>query len=96
MEKWLVGQFFPPGYLLLITEIGNLCLQCSNVMYNDLSSGIFFVYADNFVLLEKNLKNKDFASLIQVFKLLLWILKFIKADIKVAQWVNACLKFDLK
>ena len=65
-------------------------------MYNDLSSGIFFVYADNFVLLEKNLKNKDFASLIQVFKLLLWILKFIKADIKVAQWVNACLKFDLK
>ena len=65
-------------------------------MYNDLSSGIFFIYADNFVLLEKNLKNKDFASLIQVFKLLLWILKFIKADIKVAQWVNACLKFDLK
>ena len=65
-------------------------------MYNDQSSGIFFVYADNLVLLEKNLKNKDFASLIQVFKLLVWIPKFIKADIKVAEWVNACIKFDLK
>ena len=30
-------------YLFLITQFGNLCSYCSNLMYNDATCGIFFV-----------------------------------------------------
>ena len=36
-------DIFFSGYLLLITQIGSLFFWCSNLMYNDTSSEIFFV-----------------------------------------------------
>ena len=52
--------------------------------------------ANNFVLLEKNLENKDFASSAQIFKLLVWAPKIVNTNIVVTQWVIACLQSNSK
>ena len=44
-------------------------------MYNDASSGILFVMLIIWFYLEKNLENKGFTSLTQIFKLLVWVPK---------------------
>ena len=51
-------------------------------MYNDASSGIYFAMLIIWFYLKKNLKNKDFVSVTQVFKLLVWVPKIIKTYIK--------------
>ena len=52
--------------------------------------------ANNFVLLETNLENKDFASATQIFKLLVRAPKIVKTYIMVMQWVIACFQSDSK
>ena len=52
--------------------------------------------AKNFVLFEKNLENKNFASPTQIFKLLGWALKIVKNYIIVIQRVIVCLQSDSK
>ena len=51
-------------------------------MDNGAFSGIF-LQCSKFDLPEKNLKNKDFASLTQIFKPLTWVPKIIKTYITV-------------
>ena len=48
------------------------------------------------VLPDKNLKNKDFVSLTQILKLLVWVPKIVKNYIIVTHSVIAWLQFDLK
>ena len=50
----------------------------------------------NLVLFEKYLKKKDFVSLTQVIKLLVWVPKIIKTYAELMQWVNVVLQFGLK
>ena len=45
-------------------------------MYNDASSGILFVMLIIWFYQKKNLENKGFTSLTQIFKLLVWVPKF--------------------
>ena len=53
-------------------------------MYNGASNGIFFAMLIIWFNLKKNLKNKEFASLTQIFKLLVSVPKIIKTYIVVA------------
>ena len=48
------------------------------------------------VLPDKNLKNKDFVSLTQILKLLVWVPKIVENYIIVTHSVIAWLQFDLK
>ena len=52
--------------------------------------------ANNLVLPEKILKNKDFASPTRIFRLLAWAPKILKTYIIVIWWVYACLQSDSK
>ena len=47
-------------------------------MYNDASSGILFVMLIIWFYLKKNLENKGFTSLTQIFKLLVWVPNFFE------------------
>ena len=70
MEKWL-------NHTHISTNQKNLQQSHveSRVWWNLLSN------ASNFVLLKKNLENKDFASPTQIFKLLSWAPKIAKTYI---------------
>ena len=94
--KTAIWTIFFSGFLLLITKIENLCSWCSNLMYNDTFSWIFFVMLVIWGLPEKNIKNKDFGSLTEIFMLLFWVLKIFKTYIIVTRWIIACLQFDVK
>ena len=60
------------------------------VLWNLLCNG------NKFVLLETNLKNKDFTSPTQIFKLLVCAAKIVKTYIIVTQWAIACHQNDSK
>ena len=67
--------------------------QC---LYNDTSSGIFFLMIIIWFYLKKITKNKGFASLTQMFMLLAWAPKIVESYIIVRQWVNTCFQDDSK
>ena len=48
-------------------------------MYNDTSSGIFLVMLIFCFYLKETMEKKDFASFVQVFKLLVWAPKIVKS-----------------
>ena len=95
-EKTVTSTIFyfsvsPPNYKNWAMYVINATISCTMVHLVQYS-----LKCSNLVLLEKNLKNKDFTYLTQVFKLLVWVPKLIKTFKIVAQWVNTCLQFDLK
>ena len=78
---WTIFSFTisPPNYIncecMLLMQQSHVqwCIQW-NLLFS----------AHNLVLLKKNLKNKDFSSLTQMFKLLVWVPKIIRTCIIVA------------
>ena len=92
--KTIVWTTFLSGYLVLITQIGNLCSWCSNLLYNHASSGIFFVMFKIWFYLKKIWKIKILPHLHWYFCSLFGFQKLFRHI--VTGWIIACFQLDLK
>ena len=95
-EKLRFGQFFASSYLLLITQIASLCSSCSNLTYNNASSGIFFIMFKIWIYLKKIWKIKILLDLTRYLSCLFGLQKLLRLIIIVTLWVIVCIQCDSK